>query len=329
MTLKTRKPTGAVPWPVVLVEGGEKSGKSWSAAQLSTSERVGQVYWLDLGEGAADEYGAIPGARYEVVEHDGSWGQLIDAVTEVRKLGEKATANGEPPVVLVVDSMTAEWDLLKDWASQRARSSRKNQEILAKDPNAEIPISMNLWNDATARHRKLMTLLLTFPGIVILTARGKEVVKLDDRGAPIAGAKDYAVEGHKTLAYDATVWVRMSRDAHPVVIAARSVHSGIRPGERPKPIPDFSLEKVIFDILKCDPTGAHIRDLKPLSGKDSELTEAKKAVWKEAQQLGMDQEALELDYAQTSRGVLAEASTEQLVEYLAELRDQAKTEPKP
>lgn len=64
MTLKTRKPTGAVPWPLVLLEGEEKAGKSWALAELSASDKVGDTYWFDLGEGAADEYGAIPGARY-------------------------------------------------------------------------------------------------------------------------------------------------------------------------------------------------------------------------------------------------------------------------
>lgn len=323
MQLKTRKPTAAVPWPCILVEGGEKSGKSWAAAQLSTSEKVGDVYWIDLGEGAADEYGAIPGARYEVVEHDGSWGEILFSVIEVRKLAEKAAANGDKPVVLVIDSMTAEWELLKDWAGQRARSSRKNQEILAKDPNADIPTSMNLWNDATARHRKLMTQLLTFPGIVILTARGKEVAKLDDRGQPIPHAKDYTIEGHKTLAYDATAVIRMSRDTHPMVISARSVHAGIRPGERPQPIPDFTLERVIFDILKCDPTGAHTRDLKDLSGADSALDTAKRAVWDAAKAKGMSGEDLALDYAQTTNKQLATATIDELNEYATLLRGPA------
>ena len=54
--IKARKPTGAVPYPVILIEGEEKAGKSYAAALLSTSPRVGATYWLDLGEGSADEY---------------------------------------------------------------------------------------------------------------------------------------------------------------------------------------------------------------------------------------------------------------------------------
>lgn len=262
MALKTRTPTGKVPWPVILLEGAEKAGKSYAAALLSASDKVGQTYWVDLGEGAADEYGAIPGARYLVVEHDGSWTSLISSVEEVRALAQKAATASEPPVVLVVDSMTAEWDLLKDWAADRAKGSNANKAKLRADPNAEVSVTMNLWNDATARHRRLMTLLLTFPGIVVLTARGKEVASLNEDGRPIEGSKTYKVEGHKTLGSDATVWVRMSREHAPMVVGARSVHAGVRPGrDEPKPAPNFSVEWLVFDVLRCDPATAHVRDM--------------------------------------------------------------------
>jgi hypothetical protein len=262
MPLNTRKPTGAVPWPLVLIEGPEKSGKSYACAVLSASEKVGRSLWLDLNEGAADEYGAVPGARYEVIEHDGSWASILTQVAAAKEEASRAAGNGEPPVVLIIDSVTAEWDLLKDWASARAAKSDANKRKLQQDPGAEIKVSMNLWNDATARHRRLMTLLMTFPGIVVMTARGKYVASLDANGRPIEGTKEYKVEGHKTLAYDASVWVRLSRDTPPVVVGARSVHAGIRPGvDDPQEAKNFSLEWLIFDALKCDPSKAHARDL--------------------------------------------------------------------
>jgi len=262
MAIKTRKPTGAVPWPLVLLEGAEKSGKSWACAELSASEKVGQTYWIDLNEGAADEYGAIPGSRYLVVEHDGTWNDIIGQVVEIRDEAARAAQAGEPPVVLVIDSMTAEWELLKDWTTNRAKESRSNKARLARDPNAEINISTNFWNDANARHRRLMTILMTFPGIVVMTARGKEVAAMDAAGRPIEGSKDYKVEGQKTLAYDASVWVRLSREQPPIVVGARSVHAGIKPGvDKPEPMPDFTLERLIFDALKCDPTAANVRDM--------------------------------------------------------------------
>jgi hypothetical protein len=141
-----------------------------------------------------------------------------------------------------------------------------NKSKLARDPNAEIQVSMNFWNDAGTRHRRLMTMLMTFPGIVVVTARGKDVAALDAKGAPIPGTKEYRVEGHKNLAYDASCWVRMFRDKPAVVIGARSVHAGIRPGkDKPHDLdPDWSLEGLIFDFLQCDPARARVRDLAEL-----------------------------------------------------------------
>lgn len=261
MAPRTRKPTGRVPWPLVLVEGAEKSGKSWAAAELSASPRVGPTYWIDLGEGAADEYGAIPGARYEVIDHNGSWADILGQVQEVHGEAVRAAQASEPPVVLVIDSMTAEWDLLKGVADQRARD-RLKKKGRAVPADAEPQISMDLWNDVNSRHRKLMTLLMTMPGIVVMTARGKEVAAMDAAGRPVEGRKDYKVEGHKNLAFDASAWVRLSRDTAPQVIGVRSVHAGVRPGvDRPVAAPSFSLEWLIFDVLKCDPAAAHVRDL--------------------------------------------------------------------
>src|SRR3712207_212179 len=152
--LKTRKPTGRVPWPCILLEGEEKAGKSWALAQFSASDRIGALYWVDLNEGAGDEYGAIPGARYELVEHDGSYAAVLAAVQAVKAEARRAAAAGEPPVVLGIDTGSAIWDGLKDWASARAAQSARNRELVKRDPNAEIVISQNLRHDAGSRWRR-------------------------------------------------------------------------------------------------------------------------------------------------------------------------------
>lgn len=274
--LKTRQPTGRVPWPLILVEGGEKSGKSWSCAQFSTSDRIGQMYWIDLGEGAADEYGAIPGAKYLVVDHDGTWPQIYGAVAAISDEAARAADAGEPPIVLVIDSMTTEWEMLKDWASNRsrarlnARARRQNRPQLGDDEDPKI--SIDLWNDANTRHRKLMTILMTFPGIVLLTARGKEVAVLDDKGNPIPNAREYKVEGQKNLGYDASCWIRLDRSGPGRVIGVRSVHVGLRPGyDQPIELArEWTIESVVFDTLKCDPMAAHARNLaEPRAGHDA------------------------------------------------------------
>ncbi len=268
--LKTRQPTGRVPWPLILVEGPEKSGKSYGIAVLSASEKVGQTYWIDLAEGSADEYGAVEGARYLVVEHDGKWATIFAAVEAIYAEAQRANDAGEPPVVLAIDSMTSEWTMLKDWASNRARGSSANRRKLAQDPQAEIIVSQNYWNDANSRHAKLMRMLMTFPGIAVMTARGKWVAAIGDNGQPIEGKKEYRVEGQKNLAFDASCWVRLDRENPGQVIGLRSVHAGVRPGrDEPKELPDdWTLEWLVFEALKCDPHGTHARKLTELQPGD-------------------------------------------------------------
>jgi hypothetical protein len=270
--LKIRKPTGRVPWPCILLEGEEKAGKSWALAQFSASDRIGALYWIDLNEGAGDEYGAIPGANYRLIEHDGSYAQVLAAVQAVKAEARRAADAGEPPVVLGIDSGSAIWDGLKDWASARAATSARNRELLKRDPNAEIVISQNLWNDAGARWRKLQTELLTFPGIVVVTARGKEVTEVDAAGRPVEGQKTWSVQTHREFPYAATVWVRLRRGRRPLIVGARSIHIGIKPNDDPaKEVSDPAasdrlLEWLVFDALKCDPGTAHVRDLVPFHG---------------------------------------------------------------
>lgn len=261
MALQTRKPTGAVPWPLVLIEGEEKAGKTWACAEFTASDKVGRCFWIDLGEGGADEYGAIPGANYEIVEHDGSFTVLLANVKEIHAIAGKALKAGEKPVVLIIDTMTDEWDMLKDWATDRAKSSRTNRAKLERDPNAEIKVSGNYWNDANDRHRQLMRLLKTFPGIVLMTSHGKTVAVIGPDGQPVEGKKEHKVEAQKSLGADASCWLRLFRTQPGQIVGGRSVHLQFRPGDEPKLLaPDWTLEGVIFDVLKCDPASAHVRD---------------------------------------------------------------------
>lgn len=261
--LNARKPTARVPYPFVLLEGEEGSGKSWAAAVLSASDRVGRTFWLDLDEGTADEYGAIDGARFEVLEHDGTYAQVLEQVLAVREVAREAHAAGEPPVVLVVDTMLNVWDGLKDWVSARAKEKPSNQRKLAADPAAELDVSRNLWNDAGNRYRRLTNVLKTFPGIVVGITRGKWVSDTDPAtGQPYRdGRKTYRIEGEKNLGYDATVILRMLRGQPPQITKARSVHAGVRPTDPPvvlegKREPKGELlEWLIFDVLKANPGG--------------------------------------------------------------------------
>lgn len=296
--LRTRKPTGKPSWPLVLIEGGEKTGKSWAAAEFTASNRIGSSYWLDWHEGSADEYAAIPGSKYEVIDHNGTWPDIVGQVEAVAHEAARALADGEPPVLLVIDSMTAEWEHLKSWANYRACSTDNAKLILERNPNAEIPVSMNLWNDANDRHYRLMRILMRFPGIVVITARGKEVAAIDEKGRPVQNQREYRVEGHKNLAYDASAWVRLSRKHAPEIIGARSVHAGIRPGkDKPRQVPHFSLEWLVFEVLlkETNGVGGQTRNLPdPDHSRDNDEAESSSVTnWKAAiDEAGQDANAL-------------------------------------
>jgi hypothetical protein len=268
MAVKTRQPTGAVPWPFLLVEGDEKSGKTYSCAKLTGSPRIGRARWLDLAEGAGDEYIKVPGARYQIIDHDGTWKSIIHEVTEAQAEAQADRDAGKLPYLLVIDTGTAEWQMLSNWTNMRARQIDSNKLRLARNPDAEVIVPPNYWNDANSRHQQLMWILMRFPGIVVMTARGKEVSAFDDRGTPVAGTRQYKVEGQKGLAYDASCWVRMYREKPAIIVGARNVDAGIRPGkdEPYKLGPDWDLEWVVFDYLKCDPATARVRSMAELRG---------------------------------------------------------------
>ncbi|GAA0694935.1 hypothetical protein GCM10010193_57040 [Kitasatospora atroaurantiaca] len=248
--LKTRKPTGIVPWPLVLIEGEEGAGKTFSAAEFSASEKIGQMYWIDLDEGSADEYAAIPGADYLIIEHDGSYRDILEQIEAVHAEARRAALAGEPPVVLTIDSGSALWRMLTNWTHERARRTRKNKALLLADPDAAVDIGMNLWNDSVERWARVMWLLRTLPGIAIVLARGKQISALDDNGTPIKGKTEWRVQGHKDLGFDSTVWVRLRRDEEPQIIKARSLRLRVEK-KRPLRLPEFAIETLVFDMLGC------------------------------------------------------------------------------
>ncbi|MFD3456855.1 AAA family ATPase [Streptomyces sp. NPDC058691] len=253
--LKTRRPTGIVPWPLILIEGEEGSGKTYSAAEFSASKRIGQMYWVDLAEGSADEYAAIPGADYEIIDHDGTYRDILEQIRAVYLEARRVAAAGEPPVVLSVDSGSSLWRMLRTWTSERARRGRSNAQRLQEDPDAAIDVGMNLWNDATERWMEVIHLLQTFPGIAIITARGKQITAIDEGGNPVKDnrgrvLREWKVQAQKDLAFDCSVWVRMRRGRVPQVIKARSLQLRVEDG-KPLELPDFTIEDLVFNRLGC------------------------------------------------------------------------------
>lgn len=258
---------GAVANPIVLLEGDEGSGKTTQLVLLSRSKSVGSVYALELGEGGRlREYGGtLPGCSVRVLTHDGSYTQILERVVAVKQEAARAKAAGEKPVVLGIDSFTFFWSGLSEWTNKRARESRSGQRKLAEDANAEIDPGRHLWNDANSRYNRVFNQLATFPGIVVVTCRGSWVSQTEKAtGQPYKdGRQEYSVQCQKGLPYAAGVWVRMTREADPQIIACKSGHMGIRyvkrrdggePNTRQIDVPQKRdlLDYLIFDLMKYD-----------------------------------------------------------------------------
>jgi hypothetical protein len=206
-----RKPTGKPSWPVLLLAGREKAGKSYQAALASTSDLIDRTFWVGFGEKDPDEYGAIKGARFEIAEHDGS---LVDLQNTIRYLN--SIPAGDKPHMLVIDSATRIWNTLGDKATFLAVKRGST------DRNGEPIVGMDLWNKVTREWLAIMTLVRAHKGPVILTARLDTVTVMDDHGKPTK-AKSEKVKGQKDLAYDVDAIVEMPERGTAELTGARSV----------------------------------------------------------------------------------------------------------
>lgn len=266
--INSRKPTGVVPWPFILAEGDEGAGKTYQAIEFSGSELIGQMYVMDLAEGSADEYAAIPGAKFEVIVHDGSYQSIAEQVEAVWWEAYRAAQAKEKPVVLLIDSGSALWRMLSNWAFERAQRTDRNRAKLAQNPDANIDVGRHHWNDSIDRWYRIVHRLQTMPGIAIMLARGKEISATDAGGQPLVvkgrPVKEWKVATHKDAGFDSTAWVRMRRDKGPELIKARTLKFRVESG-KPMPLPDFSYEKLIFGMLGCS-IASQPRDMPALTG---------------------------------------------------------------
>ena len=210
MTVKTRQPTGLPSWPMLLLAGCPKSGKSWSCAAFSASDLIDRTFVIEVGEGAADAYGAMPGARFEIVEHDGSF---KDIGTQIKAASAEPTSG--KPHALVIDSMTEIWDLLCAEQQVVANNRRsKNGE--------DATITMDQWNVAKKRWRALVDVLRAHPGPVILTARFEETVVM---GADDKPTKDriWKVRAEKNLPFEVDAIIEMRQPREYLLTGVRSL----------------------------------------------------------------------------------------------------------
>lgn len=249
MALVTRKPTGLPAWPIILVEGAEKSGKSTTALSLSASDRIGRSVLFEIGERTGDAYARL--GDYEMAELDGSWSCFIDSYADA------TIPEGDLPGLNIIDSGTVLWESLKDWIDDRAASSKANRKLLADDPDAAITVGNNLWNDANGRWGRFMRLTKAHPGVTVITARSKTVAKIGAGGAPVAGQTEYKIEAQKALPNHVSAIVRCEGPKRTRLMAVADLDVEIPPGGLVLP-ETGALEHVVFELLGAGGFGTQV-----------------------------------------------------------------------
>jgi hypothetical protein len=229
MTIQTRKPTGKPPWPIVLLAGAEKVGKSYESAKASASDLIARSFWIGVGEDDPDEYGAIPGARFEIVPHNGTYASILSKLEEAKA---EPRIDGKPNLI-VLDSGTRMWELLSDEAQARANARRKGS-------NGEAVIGHDLWNRASGRWYDLLDVLREHDGPSIITARLDVVTVMDADGKPTKD-KTFKVKAQKSLPYDVGVVVEMPARGETYIGGVRSLKLDVPVGEK-KPVKEFSVD---------------------------------------------------------------------------------------
>lgn len=228
MALQTRKPTGMPSWPILLLAGREKAGKTWAALGASASEMVGRTLYIGIGEDDPDEYSVLPGVEFEIVEHDGTYPGVLEAIRDA-----VAEPHGDKPTLIVVDSMSRLWDLIQDnmqaIANRRAKGKR--------NPNGDFTISTDLWNVAKDQWKDVMDVLREHRGPVIVTARLDPVTVMEN-GQPTS-QKEWKVQAHKSLVFDATAVVEMHERGHFLLTGVKSVRVHL---DKPQLLPKFTVE---------------------------------------------------------------------------------------
>jgi len=238
--LRTRKPTGKIPFPTIMVEGGENGGKSYTAYALSASKLVGRTFVLSLGERTVDGYARL--GPYEILEHNGTYRDIaeqIHAATDV-------DSDPGKPNVIVIDSGSQLWHLHALMADQSARSTKAAREKLEKDPDAEIDTGMPHWNKTKDKWWDLFNHLRGWPGIVVVTVRAGMVTEVIG-GQPTKN-QVWSTQIEKGTPFIMTAVVRCEWPKPPMLRSVESLDVVIPAGGLELPT-ENTLEHLIFRLM--------------------------------------------------------------------------------
>lgn len=252
--VKTHKPSGIPAWPIMLLAGGEKCGKSYSATEFSSSDLIDKTFWIEFGEHTAEEYGAMPGARFEIVDHDGTFDSVLEQVEDII-----TEPYGNKPNSIVIDSMGKIWETLSD-----------EQATIAKRRGKTV-ITMDQWNVAKKRWASLFGALMRHYGPVILTARYEQVAVMDDRGQP-TGKKEWKIKAEKNLGFDVDATILMPEPQRYFLSGVKSLVFKLPPGGNLE-LPDFTIDRFIRKLGIADLGGRNFVPPKENPPTDDQATQ--------------------------------------------------------
>ncbi|MGV9836481.1 hypothetical protein ACWDUL_20160 [Nocardia niigatensis] len=214
---------------------------------------VGTMFWLDAGE---ENDGNIVAVRTEnadrqLIAHDGSMDDILTQIREIHAYAVLAAAESEPPVVLVINSISQIWATMKAAVSVRALLSDTAAAAWAADPDADIQPHRGHWREANAWWKSLVELLLTFPGVVLLTARAEETQTFGDDGKPEPTLR-WRTDFHFDLQFQVTAMVRMRGSEVPELTVVHSSATDRVPSKAPVPCKDLTVAQLVSEYLGVD-----------------------------------------------------------------------------
>lgn len=240
MALQTRKPTGKAPWPITLIAGMQKAGKTHAAAEASKSQLIDRTIWFCLGEDAPDEYAEDLGYRIDIVLYDGTFRDLY------QKMKEAAAEPMDParPHLWVLDSGTKLWLLLQDMAQAETnrRWVRKQQKAgrSIEIPDEGIRIPMDIWNVTKSRWNAILELMVAHQGPSIITARLDQQVAIDEKTGEPTKEKIWKVQAEKHLSNEVGVIIQLRSREEIYLTGVRSLRWKSK--KALEPYPDFTVE---------------------------------------------------------------------------------------
>ena len=237
MSLDLREPTGRPAWPMMLVAGADHAGKSWACAEASGSDLIGRTVWIGCGENDPDEYANVPGARFLIARHNGSYRALLNTCKDAAAL---PPAEDGRPTLIVFDSATRLWNMLCDLAQQAAnqRAAAKAARSNRAAPEDDVQITMDLWNVAKDRWSAVMDALRSHQGPVVLTARLEVVTVVDGRGEPTR-ERTAKVQAEKSLPFTADVVVHLESRGEATLTGVKSTRLQL---DKPRPLQSFTVD---------------------------------------------------------------------------------------